>query len=94
MGKVDIAGTIRTLATLVRLHEGNLDAEVNALLERAETCANVAVYLTAALSDIATVGDGYERHSPPRYYAGTTGEGHAKCRQIATDALATLTGAA
>lgn len=37
--QVNIADTIRTLATLVRLHEGNRDSGVNALLVRAEWCA-------------------------------------------------------
>ena len=44
-----IADTIRTLATLVRLHEGNRDPEVNNLLERAEVCACTADAMVATL---------------------------------------------
>lgn len=55
MSAVDVLAvpdTIRTLATLVRLHEGNRDAEVNALLERAETCAAAVAELIEAARQI------------------------------------------
>lgn len=45
--------------------------------------------LREALERIASYGDGFGPHDPPRRYAGTTGEGHAKCREIARTALST-----
>lgn len=42
--------------------------------------------LVKALKDIFEVGDGWGRHSAAKP-AGTTGEGHAKCRELARAAL-------
>ena len=47
--------------------------------------------LTKALEDIYRVGDGYDEHRPEDgKYAGTTGEGHARCRDIARRARSEL----
>lgn len=45
-----------------------------------------------ALREIFAYGDGYGLHNPPHRYAGTTGEGHAACREIARAALALIDG--
>ena len=44
--------------------------------------------LRAALERIYREGDGWNEHRPEEgKYAGTTGEGHARCREIASAAL-------
>jgi len=49
--------------------------------------------LMKALEDIYRVGDGYNEHRPEDgKYAGTTGEGHARCREIAYRARSALEG--
>lgn len=49
--------------------------------------------LMKALENIYRVGDGYNEHRPEDgKYAGTTGEGHARCREIAHRARTALEG--
>lgn len=90
MGKVDIAGTIRTLATLVRLHEGNLDAEVNALLERADACALSAEALieAAGLRVDWTNGTWYVLIADGTAYSNIGHATESAARQEAAEALA------
>lgn len=61
--------------------------ERDAEILEAERLRAVIKTLEGALREIARYGDGWEEHDPPRTYAGTTGEGHAKCREIARSAL-------
>lgn len=59
------------------------------LLESRAIAAEAEVErLRAALERIYREGDGWNEHRPEEgKYAGTTGEGHARCREIASAAL-------
>ncbi len=61
--------------------------EIEHLTARADAAEAREAKLREALTKIARVGDGFGPHDPPRNYAGTTGEGHAECRELARDAL-------
>ena len=79
-------------------------AKAHARAESAEARATASESLVAelrekverlmkALEDIYRVGDGYNEHRPEDgKYAGTTGEGHARCRDIAHRACTALEG--
>ena len=64
-------------------------AEAKAVKERqaAQAQRDAAI---RALEEIRRVGDGFVSHDPPHSYAGTTGDGHARCREIAARVLANL----
>ena len=56
---VDVASTISTLAVIVRLHEGNRDAKVNALLECADSCGAAVAELIEAAPALHDYLEGY-----------------------------------
>ena len=63
-------------------------ARVEAAEQRADALSQECEKLRRALEEIYRVGDGYEENRPETgKYAGTTGEGHARCRQLAETAL-------
>ena len=64
-----------------------LTHEAEAILTTLRTQEAEIKRLREALMFIFTEGDGYGPHNPPEHYAGTTGEGHAECREIARQAL-------
>jgi len=58
---------------------------------RAEAAESRLTTALAALERIYRFGDGYSEHRPEQgKFAGTTGQGHAECREIARAALAKL----
>lgn len=66
MSATDVKDTILTLATLVRLHEGNRDLEINALISRAITCADHVSELLEALSDFDGIAEPSMPGTPER----------------------------
>lgn len=58
MSGVDVLDTIHTLVTLVRIHEGNRDAEVNALFGRAEACCMAIAELADAAAAMNRLAKG------------------------------------
>ena len=78
-----VPDTIRTLATLVRLHEGNRDSEVNALLDRAESCAKTVEAMAEALANLRVQAvlqnKAYGNPNSPSMHAALTAAEIALC---------------